>query len=50
MSSWQPQQEGLGELIQLFRESQSMEAEVQVHIADVRCIECVMISLAGLGS
>jgi hypothetical protein len=35
MASWQPQEAGLLELIGLFRESQSMEQEVQMRIADV---------------
>lgn len=35
MSSWQPREDGLIELVQLFRESQSMDTEVQHKIADV---------------
>ncbi|MCO5585248.1 hypothetical protein L7F22_039181 [Adiantum nelumboides] len=34
MATWQPQEQGLGELIQLLRESQSIQHDVQVHIAD----------------
>lgn len=43
MTSWQPQESGLMELIQLFRESQSMEQEVQMKIADVSSDKSVTI-------
>lgn len=35
MATWQPQEQGLLELLQLCRESQSTEQEVQLRIADV---------------
>lgn len=35
-SDWQPSQEGLTELVQLFRDSQSPQMDVQERIAQVR--------------
>lgn len=34
-SNWQPTQEGLSELVQLFRDSQSPQMDVQERIAQV---------------
>lgn len=43
-TNWQPSQEGLAELVQLFRDSQSPQMDVQERIAQVRFFVLVRVT------